>query len=228
MSLNPYVISCDVMIEEIRPLLPAGAECEVVEMSLHTRPKMLCKTLQEIIDRIDGAYDLVILGYGMCGRSTIGLVAQKSRLIVPRADDCIAIFLGSQKTLRAEMAREPGTYFLTRGWLGDGAEGPFAEYDRMVETYGKERADRLLKKMIGHYKRIAFIRAEDGGEEEKARAEARTIAKRFDLRYEELDATNSILARMMKGDWTEDFIVVEPGEAIDTMHFLVGRTAGEK
>ncbi len=227
MNRTPFIISCAVMIEEIKPLLPAGAATETVEMSLHTRPKLLREKLQEIIDRVDGAHDPIILGYGMCGLSTVGLMAQRSRLVVPRADDCIAIFLGSQKALRAEMAREPGTYFLTRGWLGDGAEGPFADYDRMVEKYGAERARRLLGKMIGHYTRLAFLRTMDGDDdaEDKARAEARTIARRFNLRYEELDATNSVLARMMKGDWSEDFIVVEPGEAIHTLHFLEGRAA---
>ncbi len=223
MTRVPFVISCDVMIEEIKPLLPAGAATETVEMSLHTRPNLLRERLQEIIRRIDGAYDPIILGYGMCGSSTVGLVAEKSRLVVPRADDCIAIFLGSQKALRAEMAREPGTYFLTRGWLGDGAEGPFADYDRMVEKYGAERADRLLKKMIGHYTRLAFIRTTDDGAEDAARADARGIAKRFNLRYEELDATDSVLARMVKGDWAQDFIIVEPGQAIETIHFLEGR-----
>ena len=53
-----------------------------------------------------------------CARSgVIGLVATHCRLVIPRVDDCIAIFLGSREEYGRQVASEPGTYYLTKGWI---------------------------------------------------------------------------------------------------------------
>ena len=91
------LISCRVMIDEIKLFLPEGVATEVFEISLHNRPEVLRAKLQEAIDASDGIYDPIYLGYGLCGMAVVGLMAKKSRLVVPKNDDCIAIFLGSRQ-----------------------------------------------------------------------------------------------------------------------------------
>ena len=95
--MNPKLISCQVMIDELRPFLPEHTAIEVLDISLHVYPEQLQKRLQQAIDASDGQYDPIYLGYGQCSKAVIGLVAKESRLIVPRSDDCIEIFLGSRK-----------------------------------------------------------------------------------------------------------------------------------
>jgi len=67
------------MIEELRPFLPEGIATEVFDISLHTQPRSLRERLQEAIDASDGLYDPIYLGYGMCAKATVGLVARQSR-----------------------------------------------------------------------------------------------------------------------------------------------------
>jgi len=55
---------------------------------------------------------------------------------VPRVDDCIAIFLGSRAAYADQCHQEPGTYYLTKGWIEVG-DTPFAEHERLVERYGR-------------------------------------------------------------------------------------------
>jgi len=44
--MDAKLISCRVMIEEIRPYLPDGFAIEVLEISLHTIPEQLREKLQ--------------------------------------------------------------------------------------------------------------------------------------------------------------------------------------
>lgn len=213
------LISCKVMIDEIRPFLPAGMEMEAFDISLHVRPGLLRETLQKAIDAADGIYDPILLGYGLCSKSTVGLMARHSRLVVPKGDDCISVFLGSEKERRAEADKEPGTYFLTQGYIGGGT-GPLTDYDRMVKKYGRQRADGLIAKMMGHYKRLVYIRMPNAESLESDRAYANEMAERFGLEYVERDGTSRLLKLLAEGQWGEDFVVTEPGQAIELESFM--------
>lgn len=221
----PMLIACRVVIEEMRPFLPEGMAAEVLEMSLHTRPNRLREALQAAVNAADGRYDPILLGYGLCSRAVVGLVAQASRLVMPRGDDCIGLFLGSQRARLEEAQSVPGTYFLTGGWIGESAGAPFTDYDRMVRRYGPEKAGALMGKMLRHYRRLAYIRMPNRADLEADRARARDIAARFSLEYAEIDGTPRWLERMLAGDWGEDFIVVAPGEPLRIEHFLEQRSA---
>ena len=218
--LPPKLISCRVMIEELRPFLPEGIATEVFDISLHTQPRSLRERLQEAIDASDGLYDPIYLGYGMCAKATVGLVARQSRLVIPKTDDCIELFLGSRKARLTEIAREPGTYFLTQGYIGDGASMIFSDFRRSAERYGKERAEELLDKMMEHYRRLVYLRMPNVANLEADRAYARKMAERFHMNYVEIDGTTEWLGRLTEEDWGDDFVVVEPGQPIETGHFM--------
>ncbi|MGP8252531.1 MAG: DUF1638 domain-containing protein [Terracidiphilus sp.] len=207
------------MVDELRPFLPEQIAIEDLEISLHVSPEKLQQRLQQAIDASDGLYDPIYLGYGMCSKAVLGLVARKSRLIVPRSDDCIEIFLGSRKARLDEVANEPGTYFPTSGYIGDGNSMVNSEYERAVARYGKDRAERLVRTMMSHYKRLVYIRMPNQKSLEPDREYAQAMAARFGLRYEEVDGTPEWLRRMMAQQWAEDFVVVQPGERIELKHF---------
>ena len=102
--------------------------------------------------------------------AVIGLRANGCTLVVPHVDDCISIFLGSRDEYQKQIRAEPGTYYLTKGWIEVG-DTPFSEYDRLVEKYGEKRADRLIRLSIKNYTRLALIDT-GHGEMERHRAYA--------------------------------------------------------
>lgn len=217
-GLPPKLIACKVMIEELLPLLPEPTETEALEISLHVHPEKLREHIQQAIDAADGRFDPIFLGYGLCSKAVVGLVARKSRLVIPKTDDCIELFLGSRKARLDLLASEPGTYFLTRGYIGDGALMLTEEYERSVARYGKERAERLLDSMMSHYTRLVHIHTAHAPSESD-REYAQAMAARFRLRYEEMAGTTEWLSRMMAGKWDEGFVVTEPGEVLELRHF---------
>jgi hypothetical protein len=213
-----FVIACATVIEEMLPLLPPEVGHKVLDFGLHTDPAKLRRALQEAIDESSGEADTIILGYGLCSQGVIGLRATDCTLVVPRVDDCISIFLGSYSAYRDQSRHEPGTYYLTKGWIEAG-DSPFGEYDRMVEKYGQAKAERAIRLMLANYKRLALINTGQY-ELERYRAYAQHEAERLGLRYEEIEGSPALVERMINGPWDDDFVVVQPGHIIEFTHFF--------
>ena len=217
------VIACATVIEELAPFMPEGMASQVLDFGLHTRPGLLREALQAEIDASFDV-DVVLLGYGMCSRAVIGVRATDVTLVLPRVHDCIGLFLGGQGAYTDQLRREPGTYYLTKGWIAVG-DSPFEQVKRLAEKYGPERARRMVDLMLKHYTRLAFI---DTGayDLESYRDYARRTAAEFDLRFEEIEADAGLLRRLVAGPWDEEVIVVPPGGTITAGMFA--RQAGQE
>jgi hypothetical protein len=211
------VIACATVIEEMLPYLPANMAYEVLDFGLHLRPESLKSKLQEAIDASCINYDTLFLGYGLCSMAVVGLTARDCRLVIPRVDDCIAIFLGSRQAYSEQSRKDPGSYYLTKGWLEVG-DTPFDEFERMVEQYGKERAERIMKAMLKNYTRLVYI--DTGNGDKRAYVDyARKTADKFNLRFEEIPGSNALILKMLSGPWDDDFMIVEPGKTITYLDF---------
>ena len=138
------------------------------------------------------------MAYGLCGQATAGLTAKDVPVVVPRAHDCITIFLGGRERYNAEFEKQPGTYWYALDYmerddgtggsvgLGSGVGGGQAVYEEYVEKYGKENADYLMEVMgawQSHYKRAAFIDMGVGdGSKIERMARRRRLASRLGVR----------------------------------------------
>jgi hypothetical protein len=82
----------------------------------------------------------------------------------------------------------------------------------------------MIKLVLKNYTRLAFI---DTGqyEQERYRDYARRMAEQFELRYEEIPGSTTLIQKMLNGPWDDDFVVVRPGETISYAHFKTMATA---
>ncbi|MAT95841.1 MAG: hypothetical protein CL608_01640 [Anaerolineaceae bacterium] len=217
------VIACATVIEEMLPIMPPDLAYEVLDFGLHLIPGSLKTRLQEAIDTACAEeYDTIILGYGLCSLAVVGLEARSCTIVVPRVDDCIACFLGSRDAYTAQNKKEPGTYYLTKGWI-EVSDTLLDEYNRAVVKYGEERAERIMRIMLQNYKRLVYI---DTGtdNQEYYRKYARNVAKKFNLRFEEVKGSDELIYRTLYGPWDDDFVVAQPGETIKYTDFKTKAT----
>jgi len=205
-------MACATVMEELRPFLPADVPYEVLEFGLHLKPQELKRVLQDKIDAASQTTDVILLGYGLCSLAVVGLRATTAAIVTSRSDDCIAIFLGSCDAYRQQFGKEPGTYYLTKGWIEVG-DTPFSEYERLVKKYGAVKADRMIQLMLENYTRLAFINTGQY-EIERYREYARQTSSKFNLRYEEIEGSPALVKKMIAGPWDDEFVVVSPGETI--------------
>ncbi len=215
------VIACRVLEGLLAPYLrEAGIPMIPMEYGLHCTPGLMAAALQQEIDRLPNS-STVILGYGLCGNGLVGLKARQHTLIVPRADDCITLLLGSYERYVAEFSAEPGTYYLTKGWLASGSH-PLREYRELVEKYGQESADWIIDEQYRNYRRLALV-APSQSELDACHAQALEVAEfcaaRWGFRYEELVGSTDFVERLVTETpqlrkSTDDFLVIPPGGEI--------------
>jgi hypothetical protein len=211
------LIACAAVIEEMLPFIPPRMNYEVMDLGLHTNPKSLKKALQNAINSSAPDIETILLGYGLCSQAVVGLRSGNRTLIIPRLDDCIAIFLGSAAEYQKQYRSEPGTYYLTKGWI-ESSETPFSEYDILVKRYGEQIAQRIINQILKNYTRLAFINT-GNNKLEYYREHARSMAERFNLRYEEIQGSDVIIKKMLYGPWDDEFVIIPPGETISFFNF---------
>lgn len=226
-KLPVVVIACQVLQSLLEQLLPTNLATQVsfLDYGLHRLPSKMTWTLQEAIDSIEQA-SLIVLGYGLCGNGLHGLKAGIHTLLVPRADDCIAILLGSRQAYMRQFEAVPGTYYLSKGWLESGSH-PLKEYHENVHKYGFEDATWIMDQQYQHYERIALV-AHSPTDMEKYRPEAKEVAEycsRWGMRYEEILGSDNFVRRLIEiaadlGRADDDFLIIRPGDEISQDHFF--------
>ena len=228
-SLPMVVIACKVFQNLLEAYLPEEVASNITFMDygLHRVPSKLTWSVQDEVDRIENP-SVIILGYGLCGNGLQGVKSRQHTLVIARADDCIAILLGSREAYLEEFENEPGTYYLTKGWLESGSD-PLKEYNEYKEKYGEEDAEWLMDQQYQHYKRIVLV-AHQQEDLEKYRSQAQAVAKfceRWGMRYEEKLGSDRYVARLVEvanslDTQDKDFLIVPPGGEIRQEDFIGG------
>jgi hypothetical protein len=218
------MIVCKTLEAEVCELAGAkGIPFTSLEFGLHNTPDRLHRTLQEEIDRTPEDVDTILFGYGICSRGAIGLEARRFRLVIPRVDDCIALFLGSREEYLRQFESVPGTFYLTRGWI-EHAGDPYSEYLKLEKKYGAAKALELEKMAIEHYTRMALINTGSDGAAD--REYARFVAEFFGWAFEEIAGSRRLLQKLVSGEWDDDFLVVEPGGRVGDIGEVLGAMSG--
>ena len=212
-------ITCEVVLDEIKDRIPASWQIKSFEKRLHERSDELRANLQNEIN-LSQDYDLIILGYGLCGKSVEGLVSEKTLMVIPKCDDCISLLLGSADEYRKQIKNVPGTYYLTRGYIGESENPMLSNYDQMIEKYGEDTLKWILSEMLKNYSRLVFINT--GNYEPKTWREiAISQANNLGLKFEEIKGTDEYFKMLLNCDWKNShFLIIKPGQKVKFEMFL--------
>lgn len=248
--LSLKVIACEVARREICHVAARSAhllDVEFLPVGYHEDPKQGHRDIQRRLDSIGaGRYDAVLLGYGLCNQILNGLVARSVPMVVPRAHDCLTLFLGSRHRHQAVHEACPGTFYFTSGWLdfaalralsSQGIEAARAigdeattqqtvftghrSYDELVAKYGEDNARYLVEmsqQWSASYERGLLIGFEFDSQL-GLEERVRTICRRREWRFERAAGDLGLLERWVGGEWAEeDFLVVAPGHGVYASH----------
>ncbi len=216
----PRIVSCEVLRNEIEAVIERdGRDLRVdfVDGALHDYPDRMRAALQERIDAVPGDCD-IYLSCARCSNGTVGLCGGAHRLVLPAADDCISLLLGSRERYLQEHGAQPGTYYYTRGWI-DFIDDPYKEYLQIVPKYGEEKAAYVARLIMEHYTRVAVIETPGVRGLDDRREYLDTVCRFYDLPLERLEGSLRFLEKLVSGPHDEEFIVVERGETLDESRF---------
>ncbi|WP_168442050.1 DUF1638 domain-containing protein [Pontiella desulfatans] len=215
---------------------PHEIEVEFLQKGLHDIPtEEMLKRIQAQVDAAsEHDYDAILLGYGLCNNGLVGLKARDIQLVLPRAHDCITLFLGSRQRYREYFDANPGTYFKTTGWIErdevadelkplsiPNQTGMDMTYEELVEQYGEDNAEFLWEELCNterNYSQITFV---EMGVEPDDRFEkiAQEEAASKNWNYEKVAGNLTLIQRLLNGNWNEeDFLTVPPNATISADH----------
>ncbi len=217
--MKVLIIACRVLINELQAVSPPGFQLEFLEQGLHKTPDKMRLAIQERVHQVDGGFDFIMLGYGLCGNGTLGIKAENVPVVIPKAHDCITFWLGSVANHMQEHNKAPGTYYLTKGWIEE-ANSPMVTFAEYKERYGAETAEWVMQEAFKNYTRLALITtgAYDPAE---YRDHAKANVAFLGVAYEEIGGSLSIFNKMMRNEWDkDDFFILQPGEEITQNMFL--------
>ncbi|MFQ5577699.1 MAG: DUF1638 domain-containing protein [Anaerolineae bacterium] len=226
-KLPVVIIACQVFQTMIERLLPENLAQQVtfLDYGLHRLPHKLTWSLQDIIDGI-AQPSLIVLGYGLCGNGLDGLNAGPHTLLIPRADDCITLLLGSRQAYIKEFEAAPGTYYLSKGWLESGSN-PLNEYRKYVEKYGPEDAAWIMDQQYQHYERLVLV-THSQSDMDVYRAQAQEVADycaQWGMRYQEILGSDDYVRQLIEvaADLSragDEFVVIPPGGQVRQDQFI--------
>jgi hypothetical protein len=209
------LIACPAVLGELAQGATDRVDCQKLEAQLHLSPKHLKEALATAVAAADRPGATIVLGYGMCSNAVLGLKTEHATLVVPRVDDCIAMFLGSNAAFEAESEKARGTYFLAKAYLEE-CDTILSDHAALIEKRGLERADRMMRLLLQHYTRIAII---DMGRHDLGphHASVTDFAARFGLVVEHVRGSTRLLDALVADGWDDDFVIAPPGHEL-TLH----------
>ena len=223
---NMALIICDVFEKELALILPGAShvvEQRLFEIGLHDRPDLMRIELQKALDSLATRTDIEVIAlvYGLCGCGTVGLHSAQQRLVIPRAHDCRAVFLGSKELFAEREKACPGCYYYTPGWnRARRVPGPqrFAMLKESWATqFDPDDIEFLLESerdMWASYHTAAYIDQGTPDSEQEA-AYTKECADWLGWKYEYIKGDATLLHDLIWGPWdAERFQLIEPGQQL--------------
>ncbi len=227
------LIGCQVFLRELYLLCarsPHSVQIQWMPTDLHTNPQRdLRCALQAQIDAVEAEIqsgksrcDAILLAYGLCSMGTVGIQARSVPVIIPRVHDCITLLIGSYEKYRALFDKHSGgVYWYSPGWIEQFAKpgrgyDEQAKYMEYVEKFGEDNAQYLIeieKGWMQHYSLAALIEWKEL-KDDRFDEFTRRIAEEQNLEYLRIQGEDTLLKKLVNGDWDEQFLRLEPGQTL--------------
>ena len=232
-----HIIACRVFTRELSyyaSMSPHTVDITWLPQGLHDTPArlrdMVVQTIDELYKQREQKLlkhfpDVIVLGYGLCSNGVVGIEARDIPIVVPRTDDCIALFLGSQQRYLRLFEEFGGTYWLNNGWI-ENAFIPSADMlaqrrREYVEQYGEDNADFLMEQDMlwaKNYRHMGYITSSVHKSQEHESL-AREVAQQNGWQFREFEGDNRLLIDMVNGRWDEhEFLICPPDHRIEAAY----------
>ena len=186
----------------------------------HRDPKeMQQHILQALEEKVPAGTKTVLVAMGFCGGSWEGVRASY-RLVLPRIDDCVSLLLQTGDVPVSDL-KEPGHLYVR---AKDPSKESFKSiFERMTQGIDEETKARYHKDWQQLYSSIDIMDTGLNGCREPGYAETVQIdADWLDAAMTYVPAGTYLIEKLLRGEWDDQFLILEPGEPVEQAAMLIG------
>ncbi len=225
------LISCSVFKNFVEKFIAENMlpiDAKFISMGKHLNPEKLNKELQEEIDKTGEEYEAIMLLYGLCGNSILGLTAREIPIIIPRAHDCCTLFLGSREKFVENFEGKQSSEWYSSDYLEEFEKQKDSEsfneehwyygleYEKLVEEYGEDNAKYIYETIYGQNEKteIFFIKTRHEKDSDNL-LKLRKDAAEKDIKLVELEGSYCLVKNFLKElFFEEDYLIVLSGYSV--------------
>lgn len=225
------IIACNIFKKEIENLMDRYEVDErviFIEQGLHNTPPKMKEKLQQVILELEEdreflkKYEGIVLLYGLCGNGTLGLQAKKIKLIIPRAHDCMTLFLGSKERYKNILDNNKGVYWYNHAWID---QTPMPSKKQMeiskrdyYEYYDEDNAEYLYElelQGLMQYRYCLLIKSPLVDNEQYRDFIINEVCHEFNWQYKEETGDNTLIENLVNGIFNDsEVLILSPREEI--------------
>jgi hypothetical protein len=146
------VIACGALAVHVRAIARRRdwpIDVHPVDATLHNRPERIAPAVAELVERLRPRYGALAVAYGDCGTyGALDAALAASGIERLEGEHCYEIFAADE--VRAALAQEPGTYFLT-DFLARSFE------HTVLRSLGLDRHPELRDDYFRNYRRVVWL-----------------------------------------------------------------------
>ena len=225
------IIACNIFRKEIETLMDdinINNHVIFIEQGLHNTPPKMREKLQQVILALEedsdflNKYEGIVLLYGLCGNGTLGLKTKKVKLIIPRAHDCMALFLGSKERYKNIIDNNKGVYWYNHAWID---QTPMPSKKQMeiskrdyYEYYDEDNAEYLYElevQSLMQYRYGVFIKSPLVDNEPYKDFMLNEVCNEFNWEYKEYEGNNTVIENIVNSIFKEqEVLILNPNEEV--------------
>lgn len=222
---------CEVLAREFyywSAVSPHIVDIELLDSYYHEYPEDMHKILQEKIDLLEEkkhTYDYIVLGFGLCGKVLENLKSRSIPVVMPKAHDCITLFMGSKDVFAEYFRDNPGTMYYMASWLernglkkerkeldSIGLGGSYEEY---VKKYGEENAKYLIEiadQWKKNYNTSLYL--DNDLIEKDFTGQVAKLAQERAWEFRKKKSDSSLVNKLLFGEWNEQEFLIAHKDSI--------------
>lgn len=223
---NQLLLACEGLRAELEQIVEEMPNCpEIIYMpqGLHNDPDKMRSELNAKIAELENdrpELEVIMLGYGLCGRGMCGVSSRRVELVIPSVHDCVPLYVGVSQEGLGMTEENSGILWLSASIIEYSQFARHLVQDRhriYSEKFGEKRAKKMIQAenaVFANYRGVWYIRWP--GIMEKYADLAKATADELGLPYAEVSGNASYLSDLLKGGQDQEkFIKLAPGFTID-------------
>ena len=221
---NTVILACTSLkdyVEEAQKRLGTNIKAIYNSRIYHRDPKEMREHIIEKLDKLPEGTDTVLVCMGYCGGSWEGVAKNSCRIVLPRIGDCVSLVMQLTDEPKSNL-RTPGHFYVRD--KNPSKESIKAIFDHMADDQDldQETRDKYHKHWQDMYEEIDIIDTpiNDARSQEyydKVKADADWL----DARVDYVMGGTYMIEKLIRGDWDDQFLVLEPGEPATKAEMLI-------